>query len=198
MNAVNKLVKTGSKIGSVSSIGSICSMSLMLAASLTIVGCGSLAVQPQATNQPDVLVATLPDGSIRFDTDDQRIAKLWSASEQARIEDNNEQALEYLYQALEISPQNSLLWSRAAEVQLASSEAAMAENFASKSNLFANNNAPLLHRNWLIIEHARSLPICLALEVHTRKFRSTNTNADQHLLLIWRFLEQGGTSGIPL
>lgn len=103
------------------------------------------------------MVAALPDGSIRFDTEDQRIAKLWSASEQARLEDNNEKALEYLYQALEISPQNSLIWSRAAEIQLENSEAATAENFASKSNLFAESNAPLLHRNWLIIEHARSL-----------------------------------------
>ncbi len=144
MNAVIKLIK-------------LIKMSAVLSVTLTMVGCGSMAVQPQPSPQPEVLVATLPDGSIRFDTDDQRIAKLWSASEQARIEDNNEKALEYLYQALEISPQNSLLWSRAAEVQLENSEAAMAENFASKSNLFAESNAPLLHRNWLIIEHARSL-----------------------------------------
>ncbi len=132
-------------------------LSATLAVSLTLAGCGSLAVESQQAEQNEVLVATLPDGSIRFDTEDQRIAKLWSASEQARIEDNNEKALEYLYQALEISPQNSLLWSRAAEVQLDNSEAGMAENFASKSNLFAESNAPLLHRNWLIIEHARSM-----------------------------------------
>jgi len=144
MNAVNKLIKIGT-------------LSASLAVVLTLAGCSNLAVQSQQPEQEEVLVATLPDGSIRFDTDDQRIAKLWSASEQARLEDNNEKALEYLYQALEISPQNSLLWSRAAEVQLENSEAAIAENFASKSNLFAESNAPLLHRNWLIIEHARSL-----------------------------------------
>ena len=144
MNAVNKLTKIGA-------------LSAGLAVSLTLAGCGSLPVQPQQDEQSEVLVASLPDGSIRFDTDDQRIAKLWSASEQARIEDNNEKALEYLYQALEINPQNSLLWSRAAEVQLDNSEAALAESFASKSNVFAESNAPLLHRNWLIIEHARSM-----------------------------------------
>ncbi len=147
MNAVTNLKKL-TKMGK---------LSASLAVVLTIAACGSVPVQPQQPEENDLLVATLPDGSIRFDTEDQRIAKLWSASEQARLEDNNEKALEYLYQALEISPQNSLLWSRAAEVQLENSEAAIAENFASKSNLFAESNAPLMHRNWLIIEHARSL-----------------------------------------
>ena len=141
MNAVNKLIYMG-----------------MVMAALSLSGCASL--QPTIQEQPaqaEVIVGTLPDGSIRFDTEDGRIAKLWSAAEQARIQDNNEKALEYLYQALEISPQNSLLWSRAAELQLDNSEATLAESFANKSNIFAESNAPLLHRNWLIIEHARSL-----------------------------------------
>ncbi len=120
-------------------------------------GCASLQPVAQEPVETELFVGTLPDGSIRYDTDDERITKLWSASEQARIEDKNEEALELLYQALEISPQNSLLWSRAAEVQLENSEAALAENFANKSNAFAGSNTPLLHRNWLIIEHARSL-----------------------------------------
>ena len=144
MNAVNKLIKMGA-------------LSATLAVSFAMAGCSSLPVQQEQEEQNEVLVASLPDGSIRFDTEDQRIAKLWSASEQARIEDNNDKALEYLYQALEINPQNSLLWSRAAEVQLDNSEASLAESFASKSNVFAESNAPLLHRNWLIIEHARSM-----------------------------------------
>jgi len=129
---------------------------VMLPLLLAGMGCASLEAPAKQPEQEQVYLSTLPDGSIRFDTEDERIARLWSAAEQARIEDNNDQALELLYQALEISPQNSLLWSRAAEVQLENSESAMAENFASKSNLFAGANAPLLHRNWLIIEHARS------------------------------------------
>ena len=140
MNAVNKLIYVG-----------------MLAASLGLSACASLDTPEKQPEREEVIVGTLPDGSIRFETQDERIAQLWSAAEQARIEDNNERSLEILYQALEISPQNSLLWSRAAEVQLDDSQAALAENFASKSNQFAGANAPLLHRNWLIIEHARSL-----------------------------------------
>ncbi len=140
MKVVQILIKTG-----------------LISLALLSAGCASLAPPQQDPLVDEVYVGTLPDGTIRFDTEDERIAKLWSAAEQARIEDKNSEALEYLYQALEISPQNSLLWSRAAEVQLENSEAAMAENFASKSNTFAGTNTPLLHRNWLIIEHARSM-----------------------------------------
>ena len=66
-------------------------------------------------------------------------------------------ALELLYEALEVSPGNSLLWSRAAELQLDSLEAALAENFAVKSNSYAGDNQALLYRNWLIIQHARDM-----------------------------------------
>ena len=50
-----------------------------------------------------------------------------------------------------------MLWSRAAEIQLDNDQALIAENMALKSNAFAGENPDLLHRNWLIIEHARSL-----------------------------------------
>jgi len=99
----------------------------------------------------------LPEGSVRYDTNDARVAELWSSAEQARLQANSDLALQHLFEALEISPQNSLLWSRAAEIQLNNQQAALAENLALKSNSFAGNNDSLLHRNWLIIEHARSM-----------------------------------------
>jgi len=131
---------------------------LLLLGSMAIVaGCAAVDQQPEPEPGPKVSAATLPKGSIRYDTDNARIAQLWSAAEQARIEGNNDLALRRLFEALEITPQNSLLWSRAAEIQLINEQGALAENFATKSNTFAGNNASLLHRNWLIIEHARSL-----------------------------------------
>ncbi len=100
---------------------------------------------------------TRPDGSVRFDTSNEEVARLWIAAEQARLDNRNSIALQLLYDALEINPGNSLLWSRAAELQLDSLEAALAENYAVKSNSFAGENQSLLYRNWLIIEHARSM-----------------------------------------
>jgi len=85
------------------------------------------------------------------------VAELWSAAEDARRSNNDNAALDLLYQALDLSPENSLLWSRAAELQLDNDQALQAENLALKSNAFAGDNSVILHRNWLIIEHARTL-----------------------------------------
>lgn len=120
-------------------------------------GCASAAPPKPVERAPELNVRSQLDGSIRYDTDDQRLAELWSAAEEARRGDNDQQAIDLLYQAIEISPNNGLLWSRAAEVQLDNDQALTAENLALKSNAFAGENAVLLHRNWLIIEHARSL-----------------------------------------
>jgi len=135
---------------------------LLIAGSAVLMSsCASVPEQaepvPVPVSGPRIGAATLPEGSIRYDTDSARIAQLWSAAEQARLEENNDLALQRLFEALELSPQNSLLWSRAAEIQLNSEQASLAENFATKSNTFAGTNVSLLHRNWLIIEHARSL-----------------------------------------
>ncbi len=129
---------------------------LVAALCFFLTGCQSLQPTPEV-QKPPVNVRAQLDGSIRYDTDDQQLAELWSAAEEARRNDNDDEALELLYQALDLSPQNSLFWSRAAEVQLDNDQALMAENLALKSNSFAGENPALLHRNWLIIEHARSL-----------------------------------------
>lgn len=130
---------------------------LVVLATTMLSSCAYL--QPQESEEVQAVApsAQLPDGSIRVDTEDAKIAQLWSAAEQARQQGNDAEALEYIYDALEMSPQNSLLWSRAAELQLDNLEAAQAENFAIKSNMFAGDNSALLYRNWLIIEYARDL-----------------------------------------
>lgn len=124
---------------------------------LSAVGCTGL--QPVETDQSTLPapVLTRPDGAVRVDTTDEKVAQLWAASEQARRENRDTIALELLYEALEINPQNSLLWSRAAELQLDNLEAALAESYAAKSNAFAGENKPLLYRNWLIIEQSRNM-----------------------------------------
>lgn len=129
---------------------------LAICFSLLLGGCAAL--DPQGTNQqPPAPTLSMPDGSIRYDTEDPRLAQLWSAAEQARKDKNMAEALEHIYAAIDISPTNSLLWSRAAELQLGGDQAMQAENFAFKSNQYAGNNSALLLRNWMIIEHARSL-----------------------------------------
>lgn len=131
---------------------------LIVGSVMLVVGCATVQEEVVVRNPtPLVTSANLPEGSIRYDTENARIAQLWSAAEQARLEANSDLALQRLFQALELSPQNSLLWSRAAEIQLDNKQAAAAEDFATKSNTFAGNNESLLHRNWLIIEHSRSL-----------------------------------------
>jgi len=110
----------------------------------------SMAPVPAASS------AAEPAG-VRYETKDARIAKVWAEAEQARRQGNTDLALRRLFEGIEIQPQNSLLWSRAAEIQLNNNQGALAENFAAKSNTFAGNNDSLLHRNWLIIEHARSM-----------------------------------------
>lgn len=111
----------------------------------------------QAVIAEETITEPRPDGSIRFDTRNEQVARLWIAAEKARTENRSAIALELIYDALELDPQNSLLWSRAAELQLDNLEAALAENYAVKSNSFAGENQSLLYRNWLIIEHARSM-----------------------------------------
>ena len=122
-------------------------------------GCASLD-EPDAAGRDSTVVIpdqTLPDGSVRVDTEDARVAQLWSAAEQSHSQGNDDAALEQLFRALEHDPQNALLWSRAAELQLDNDQPSLAETFAIKSNAFAIENRGLQYRNWLIIEHARNV-----------------------------------------
>jgi len=128
-----------------------------LLATLLLSGCASPRSQSAAALKPINPVLSRPDGAVRVDTENERVASLWASAEKARNTGKPVIALELLYEALEISPQNSLLWSRAAEIQLDNLEAALAESYATKSNAFAGSNPSLLYRNWLIIEHARSM-----------------------------------------
>ncbi len=110
-----------------------------------------------ATLAPAVSTIARPDGAVRVDTENREVAQLWASAERAIAENKRLIALELLYEALEVDPQNSLLWSRAAELQLDAVEPTLAESYAERSNFWAGNNNALLYRNWLIIEQARSM-----------------------------------------
>jgi len=118
-----------------------------------------LQPEPVATVPPEIATPdiTRPDGSVRGNTNFEKVARLWAAAEEARLNEQDQAALQLLYEALEVNPQNALLWSRAAEIQLDTLEAALAESYATKSNAFAADNRLLLHRNWMIIEYARNM-----------------------------------------
>jgi len=129
-------------------------LSLVLAGALLFSGCTTTrAPQPPAT----VPSVSLPDGSVRADTDDGRVAELWFEADSAFRSGDDAASLESLYEGLELDPRNSIFWSRAAEIQLRNAEPGQAEKFAVKSNTFAADNAQLLYRNWLIIETARDM-----------------------------------------
>ena len=133
------------------------SLPLVCAAALLLGGCAGMRGADEPPPSVSTPAATLPDGSVRVDTDDERIAQLWTAAEEARRLGNDSAALELLYEALELDQRNALLWSRAAEIQLDDENPAQAENFAVKSNAFAGDNNTLLYRNWLMIEQARDM-----------------------------------------
>lgn len=127
-----------------------------------VVLCSVLLLNACASTPPVSDLSQTPenraDGIARGDTDDEKVARLWSSAEQARRSGQDDTALKLVYEALDISPQNPLLWSRAAELQLDNLEAALAESYATKSNAFAgDDDNTLLYRNWLIIEQARQI-----------------------------------------
>lgn len=136
-----------------------CKPWLLLFAVLTLSGCSLLSPAPVQTSTADVdaPIVSRPDGSVKGNTDFERVAELWAAAEEAISNDQDNLALELLYDAIEVNPKNALLWSRAAEIQLDNQEAAIAESYATKSNAFSEENRPLLYRNWMIIEQARNM-----------------------------------------
>lgn len=136
---------------------------------LSISGCTSLGGVGKAGNAADkqstapVLRSTLDangqpvDGVIRHDTVNARVAQLWAQAERSRFSGDDDLAARYILQALELEPGDSVLLSRAAELQLGLGEAVLAESYAIRSNSVSDANRSLLLRNWLIIEHAREV-----------------------------------------
>lgn len=95
-------------------------------------------------------------GVISHEITDENVARLWQESEIFRRNGDLVNARGRLHQAIVITPDDAVLWSRAAEVELTQEEHVLAEDYAVKSNTLATvANRPLRFRNWLIIQRAR-------------------------------------------
>lgn len=105
--------------------------------------------------EQDTTISIGNDGTILHSVSNRTVALLWERAESARSEDRLEDAIGTLERALQISPENSVLWSRLAELQLEQNEYAAAENLALRSNSLAGDQPRLRYRNWLLIAEAR-------------------------------------------
>lgn len=135
----------------------------LLLAIVGISGCTSLKGSTSnnvASATPPVLqqaANTQVNNTIRHDTANVRVAQLWAEAERSRYAGDDIEASRYILQAIELEPTDSVLLSRAAELQLQMGQAVLAETYAVRSNTLAVSNRPLMLRNWMIIEHSRDV-----------------------------------------
>lgn len=133
---------------------------LLLGLILTVTGCATAPGEREdeeaaIEREEDATTTIEEDGTIRHSVPDRTVALLWERAERARSEDRLEDAIGSLERALQISPEDPVLWSRVAELQLERGEYAVAENLAARSNALAGDQPWLRYRNWLLIAEAR-------------------------------------------
>jgi hypothetical protein len=101
---------------------------------LAVAGCATVPGEGEdevsVEQERDTTTTIEDDGTIRHSVPDRTVALLWERSERARREDRIEDAIGSLERALQISPEDPVLWSRMAELQLLRGEYAVAENLA--------------------------------------------------------------------
>jgi outer membrane PBP1 activator LpoA protein len=146
------------KILDTSSIARPSAQVVLVLAALLTGACASVGNNPSQsqliTERLDA--AAQSTGDIRHNVTDPEVARLWQETEILRRGGELENARERLQQAIEITPNDSVLWSRAAEIELDLNAFLRAENYAAKSNFLALLSAQQLrYRNWLIIQRAR-------------------------------------------
>ncbi len=124
---------------------------------LLISGCATTSQQTESDVVAQRLEAYITDdGNIQHDISSREVAARWRESEDLRSAGDYSGARVKLQQAIEASPRDPVLWSRAAELELELAENLRAENYAAKSNfLTPQANQGLRYRNWLLIERAR-------------------------------------------
>lgn len=123
-----------------------------------LVGLSGCVSAPPVVEQSEPRPEISPEGSegrIRHELTDRKVAELWQRAEELRAEGEFKRAGEILEQALVLNPDDAVVWSRVAEMQLRTGKLVQAENYAFKSNELAPDNKHLKYRNWLLIMHAR-------------------------------------------
>lgn len=129
---------------------------LSLLALLLLAGCAGVAREkrdeaPEPRQQP-----LDTEGSVRHEVDNRAVALLWDQAQAARTEGRLGDAATALERALQLAPEDPVLWSRLAEIRLRQTDFAVAENLAAKSNALAGGRRLLRYRNWLLIAEARA------------------------------------------
>lgn len=95
------------------------------------------------------------EGVIEHGVSNEAVAMLWAEAEDARAEGDTQGAIRAIERALEVDPEDPVLWSRLAELRLQAGEVEAAEKLAARSNSLSSGQRLLRYRNWLIIEAAR-------------------------------------------
>lgn len=83
------------------------------------------------------------------------VTALLGTAEQERLAGRTDRAAAAVERALDLEPQNALLWSRLAVIRLDKQNWQQAVVLAGRSNTFARNNRNLQLQNWRIIEQAK-------------------------------------------
>jgi tetratricopeptide (TPR) repeat protein len=109
----------------------------------------------EAETETDAERAVDPSDSVEHEVDNRAVALLWDRAEQAKRGGELKQAVRALERAVELAPEDAVLWSRLAEVRLRQRKFAVAENLAAKSNTLAEDQRLLRYRNWVLIGEAR-------------------------------------------
>lgn len=136
-------------------------LALVLVLSLGLSACATVpeddkpSADEAAAAEPDFEERIERDGSITHTVDNQAVALLWDQSQEAWENEEPRSAISALERAIQVAPEDPVLWSRLAEFQLQQGESARAENLAARSNALAEDRRFLRYRNWLIIEAAR-------------------------------------------
>lgn len=129
-------------------------LSLGLAACAATPGPRDDAAQPAPRGAADA--GPESGAAVRHRVDNRAVALLWARAEEARRADRVQDAVTALERALQLEPEDAVLWSRLAELQLRQADYAGAESLAAKSNALAGEQRLLRYRNWLIIAEARA------------------------------------------
>lgn len=129
----------------------------LIALLLLLAGCAGTGPAEKEEEAADARDAPLDtEGSVRHEVDNRAVALLWDKAQAARTEGRLGDAVAALERALQLAPEDPVLWSRLAEIRLRQKDFAVAENLAAKSNALAGDRRLLRYRNWLLIAEARS------------------------------------------
>ncbi len=97
---------------------------------------------------PAVIQDTLPAST-------PAVTALLGSAEKERLAGRTDRAAAAIERALDLEPQNALLWSRLAVIRLDQQNWQQAVVLAGRSNTFARNSRSLQLQNWRIIEQAK-------------------------------------------